>query len=442
MIEGDLGRFEVFEAVGPSEGHFQLVVQALDDAGGDHPFRLEPVQDKCSMATNGARHLLHGLDTRSHHLRAPAVQKLPGPGRRDVFPEQLKLLLEQIRPNSLEVVLEQVGELLVLAIGEILRVLQQGPTAVLQDRLVAVSCHPLGLFRAHLVDGLVQLRDDVVTVENVNRPRRPASDHVQVRLPHVAAEVAEPQSATQPEAAKEALKRLRRSLLAHPEKAAARAVDLVDDREVLVAAMPQHLVDADRLDSPEIAVRKPPGDGQPHSAIHAVPAGSKGLGHLLPRHPLRPVRQEPGVACRDRTLALGPGHLLDLYTAAETIDSAHRVNEEHQDPPERDELKAPRHERVVGRPPLSAAGALGSAAHSRADVDLELDPLCLDEACVGVDKRGVLLDSVQDSLELHPACSSLSDVGVTTTSFQVGTRDALLLNRLRRDPAGKPPFRP
>jgi hypothetical protein len=32
-MEGDLGGFEVLVAVGPSESHFQLVVQTLDDAG-------------------------------------------------------------------------------------------------------------------------------------------------------------------------------------------------------------------------------------------------------------------------------------------------------------------------------------------------------------------------------------------------------------------------
>ncbi len=148
-------------------------------------------------------------------------------------------------------------------------------------------------------------------------------------------------------------------------------------------------------------------------------------GAIWPDPGLRPARQEPSVARRDRALSLGPGHLLDLDAAVGTIDTAHGVDEEDQDSPERNELKAPGRKRVVGRPPLPAAGACGPAAHSRTDVDLEFDPVPLDEMCVAVDETRVFLDLVQDSLQLYPVCSSLCDVGLRTTSFQVGARDAL-----------------
>ncbi len=55
-----------------------------------------------------------------------------------LLPEEQELLLEEVRSDALEVVLREIGELVVPAIAEVLRLLEQTPTIVLQEGLIAV----------------------------------------------------------------------------------------------------------------------------------------------------------------------------------------------------------------------------------------------------------------------------------------------------------------
>ena len=50
------------KALGFSQGHFDFVVQALDDATGELLFRPEVVEDQLAVAAQGLGHLLHRLN--------------------------------------------------------------------------------------------------------------------------------------------------------------------------------------------------------------------------------------------------------------------------------------------------------------------------------------------------------------------------------------------
>jgi hypothetical protein len=56
----------------------------------------------------GAGDLLHGLDSRAHHVPAPLVEESPGPLRRVVFPELLKGFFKKVSADGLQVVAEQI----------------------------------------------------------------------------------------------------------------------------------------------------------------------------------------------------------------------------------------------------------------------------------------------------------------------------------------------
>jgi len=108
-----------------------------------------------------------------------------------------------------------------------------------------------------------------------------------------------------------------------------------------VPAMPEHLVDADRPNSCEVAVLQAPFDSQSHGAKHRIPARPEHPGHFLPAHALGPARQKPRVRRGDRTLAFGPWHSFDRDPAARAVDATHRVRAEHEQPPHRHELEEP-----------------------------------------------------------------------------------------------------
>ena len=101
------------------------------------------------------------------------------------------------------------------------------------------------LFSPDLVQGLAELLHDVEPVEDVDRLPHPLPDHLQVGLPHVAADEAKVSRAGS-ELVEELVEARGGTVDADPQEALAVRIDLVHDGEVLVATVPEHLVDADR----------------------------------------------------------------------------------------------------------------------------------------------------------------------------------------------------
>src|SRR5277367_60415 len=102
-------------------------------------------------------------------------------------------------------------------------------------------------------------------------------DTVEVGLPHVAAHDAQRLRPRLTEPGEEALEGLRRAGLGDPEQAAAAGVDLVDEREVRVPLAVLDLVDADRVDALEVAMREPVLDG-PADVVPGAGEDARGLG--------------------------------------------------------------------------------------------------------------------------------------------------------------------
>ena len=86
---------------------------------------------------------------------------------RVVFPELLKILFEEIGPDGLEVVAEQIAQTELLLRGEILFALEHAPARLFEQRRVAVLGH-LARFRgADFIQSLVHLGHNVEAVEDV-----------------------------------------------------------------------------------------------------------------------------------------------------------------------------------------------------------------------------------------------------------------------------------
>src|SRR5207244_10340629 len=126
-------------------------------------------------------------------------------------------LFEQITPDCSQIVSEEICEFDILVNRKVLRSLQEGPATALED------LHPEGLQLArllgtNLVDRLAEIRHNVEPVQDMDRVSRSASDHIQVRPPHVAAHEPQPSRPVCAEPVEEPIERVRPALSSEPEE--------------------------------------------------------------------------------------------------------------------------------------------------------------------------------------------------------------------------------
>ena len=92
------------------------------------------------------------------------------------------------------------------------------------------SPQPSAFGPAHLVHRLIQMHRDVEAVQHVQRLAGFGGDDLQIRLPHVAANEAQPCTTSGPSAARPR-RRWPACAVAHPQQAPAMTVDLINDRQ-------------------------------------------------------------------------------------------------------------------------------------------------------------------------------------------------------------------
>src|SRR5712691_4809634 len=426
MVQRDFDAPIGTEAIRLSGGQFRLVIQALDGGSGNLAARPKPVEEQRAMAPQHAGDLLHRLDLRSHDLDAPFIEKRPGPVDRPVGPERLERLPQQGRADGSEIVAHQIREPHALVGGAMLMSLEQNPAGLGQPRLPAAPPQIVDLRSPHVVDRVAHMLGDVEAVEDVERMASFLRDHLQIRLPHVAADEPQDSGPVPPKPAEERQQGFDAALLADPQQALASDIDLIDERQVAVAALPLNFVDPDRLDPAQIHMGAAPRHGHRDRAEHLVPTRVEDLGDLTPTEPLRPAGEKPLVGGGPLVIPVGPGHLLDAHAAGRAVDAAHHIEEEHRDPPERHELKLARREAIVLRALTPAHRTARTIPRMGVDVDLEHQSARPTLQLHGaVDKSPLLLDPIQDSLDLHPAVR-LRDVVSFVTAILSESRRGML----------------
>ena len=127
------------------------------------------------------------------------------------------------------------------------------------------------------------------------------------------------------------------SFLADPEQAGDAEIDLVDQRQVLVAFGVLDFIDSDGVDLAERAMLQPQGDDMLDGVEDLVPGSAKCLGRFLPGQSARPAGQEEHVGFGQRAFAVAPGDFLDDDSAAAAaIDAPHGVQQEDEEIPRRE----------------------------------------------------------------------------------------------------------
>ena len=102
-FEGGVGA----EPEGFSHGEFRCVVEALNGAAGNGALGSDPVEEQRPVPAQHLGDRLHRFAAGAHGLRAPAIEEAARPGGREVGPEELELLLQEVGAGGPKVVAEE-----------------------------------------------------------------------------------------------------------------------------------------------------------------------------------------------------------------------------------------------------------------------------------------------------------------------------------------------
>ena len=426
MIQDDFQQIIGPEAIGSLRGHLRLVVETLHTSERYFSFGAKPVEHEAPVIAEHFCHLLHRLEPGAHGSCAPRIEKLACPKWGNVFPEALKVLFEQICPDGFDVIREQILKSLHLVVGQIFRTLQQAPATSCQQRFFPLGLEFLGFFRSDLVNGLAHVAHHMKPVEDVDRCGGHLGYDSQIGFPHVAADKPQILAPLLAKPFEETPECPGGSVASYPEQPSFSCVELVNQGdELLFALSPANLIGADGHDTAQVSMHKPPLDRHLHRTNDTVPTGMKYLGNLLPAQPFRPSGEEPGVGGGEVTFPLRPRQPLNLHATVRTVNPARGIEEENQNPPQRDELETPLPQSVIAGASMPAPrtdcqlAALGTKRYFQSKHSGYRAPF----ACI-IDKTWLFLDAIQDSLYLHPVLPSLPGSFVEETSPSKVRQDA------------------
>ena len=345
MVKRNFLGFKGPKSVRLSRGQFRFCVEAFDSSARDLSFGTEPVQNQGAMPPEHPCHLFHGIKSRSENAGDPCVEELSGPRGRDILPEGLEGLFQQIGPDRFQVAPQEFRQAGFLGVGEVFPPTEEDPLRLGQDRFFPFALQGADLIGPDLVDCLSHVTHNVEPIENMYGLGGLLGNDCQVGLPHIGGDELETRAFFRSQPVEEAAESLHRPVLADPQKAFAVLVDLVHQRDVGMAFFEGDLVDPDGQDPGRAHVFPAPGDGHCHRLVDSVPCGVERLGRLLPGQPLGPPGQKPGEGFRKRALGVvgkRPGHAFHLDLTPGTVHPPGRVDEKHRDSPERDERKPSR----------------------------------------------------------------------------------------------------
>lgn len=111
MIQCDFKQCWRSKTIGSFRGHLCLVIKTLHAAKSDLSFGTKPVEQESLVRAKHLGNLLHRLELGTYGSCTPLIKKLACPGWGLVLPETLKIFLEKVRLDRLEVAFEQIHKL-------------------------------------------------------------------------------------------------------------------------------------------------------------------------------------------------------------------------------------------------------------------------------------------------------------------------------------------
>jgi hypothetical protein len=258
---------------------------------------------------------------------------------------------------------------------------------------------------ANSIDRLAEQLRDVKAIQDVDGRAAFANDFEE-RLPHVAGDECNGFRTRVAEHVEEAMEAGCRPLFGDVEQTTMSLIELVNEREVLVALFPGELVDADGPNAFEVAMLQPPSHRVLDATEDGVPTRVKSASALRPRERTRPTCNEPHIRVRRVRLSGRPWHHLDRDAATPTFDPSHGIHEEDGDVPKRDERELPRRQDVIPASVRAAPRADGARTSPGADVHVQRRARSRARPPDAViDKTWMLLNPSQYKFEVHRAFS-------------------------------------
>ena len=133
------------------------------------------------------------------------------------------------------------------------------------------------------------------TIEDMEGLGALLADDLQVGLPHIGTDEDDLRGHFVADRGEESLKGFDGSLAAHPKQARDAEIDLINQRQVLVAFGVLDFIDADRVDLAQHPVLQPEGDGVFHRVENLFPGSAERVSRFLPRQFARPAGQKQHV---------------------------------------------------------------------------------------------------------------------------------------------------
>jgi hypothetical protein len=129
----------------------------------------------------------------------------------------------------------------------------------------------------------------VEAVEDMQSFGASFANELQVRFPHVGADEANVGNDLLAHGDKESLEGLDGPFLSHPEQTSDADIDLVDQRQILVAFGVLDFVNADSVDLAQRSVLQSPVDDVLDRIENLIPGSAKGFGGFFPGKAARPT---------------------------------------------------------------------------------------------------------------------------------------------------------
>src|ERR1019366_10706027 len=164
MKKRDFSSLVGAEAIRLSEGHFNLVVESLDNPAGNGLFGSEAIEQNLPMLGEAGRDGLELFETRASDSLAPAIQELARPGGRDIAPKVVKGGHQPKSADGGQARMLQLSHAPAFAGGPILPVLEQRPPKLLQARHQSGLGQRPRFVTADLIDRFIELPANVEAV--------------------------------------------------------------------------------------------------------------------------------------------------------------------------------------------------------------------------------------------------------------------------------------
>src|SRR5437867_7962265 len=392
------------KAVGTSGYHSNLVIQTFDRCAGNFAFGSKPVQDQFVVDLKHAGHLSHRFDPAAHGPLTPIVQEASCPPHRFIAPEMLETFLQHPSPSRSQFTGQEALEFDPSLTPHAATATQQLRAHVFEPLHRRAASQSAAFGSAHLVHRLVEVHRDVETVQHVQGLRCLGGHHLQIGLPHIAADKTQSTDDFPAHRPRPAPQRGRRAPPTHPRQSSALPVALVDDGQKALrpfALAPMNLVDANRLHSLEFAFRQAPLHQPFHRPVNRFPTGPENSRRFPPGQAPRPSPQKFHHRHRHRPLAIAPGHIFHHHPVLLTLDPSESVDQPHRDLPQRHTGPNPRFQHVIPRAGLQALGT--SATNPLMGLQPHFNPRRYQaaQANAAVNESNKMLNQIENPLHLQ-----------------------------------------